>query len=427
MVQLQALNKILKDKDISLITSNNLDVSFFSDYKSEYTFIKTHYDKYGVVPDTTTFLSNFPNFQIVNVDESIDYIVDELYKDKNTRDLAYAFNQIRDLIVEGKTEQALTLFKTSSEKITTNKNINAISIFEDTSRYDKYIEKTKDFAKFYISTGLPELDNLIVGWDRQEELATLIAKSGIGKTWLMLFFASASARQGLRVGIYSGEMSVDKVGYRIDTLLGHISNGSLLHGNDNIKLEYKNYIDNIRNNVSGDIFVITPYNINGSPTVSTLRAFIEQYNLDILFVDQHSLLEDERRGRSQQEKAYNISKDIRILQNLIKKPVICVSQMNREKNESDPDSISLDQIANSSGIGNDSTLVLGISRDKNDHNIIKIQIVKSRDTGEVGKTLTYYADLNLGTLKYIPEGNESVEMSNVNYETRYETAGGDVF
>ena len=58
---------------------------------------------------------------------------------------------------------------------------------------------------------------------------------------------------------------------------------------------------------------------------------------------------------------------------------------------------------------------------------LQFQIVKSRDTGEVGKTLTYYADLNLGTLKYIPEGNESVEMSNVNYETRYETAGGDVF
>ena len=49
-------------------------------------------------------------------------------------------------------------------------------------------------------------------------------------------------------------------------------------------------------------------------TVSQLRAFIEKENLDILFVDQHSLLEDERHGKTPVEKAANISKSLKALQ-----------------------------------------------------------------------------------------------------------------
>ena len=45
MIQLQFLNKLLDCQDPSLILVNNLDESFFSDYKSEYRFIKDHLDK----------------------------------------------------------------------------------------------------------------------------------------------------------------------------------------------------------------------------------------------------------------------------------------------------------------------------------------------------------------------------------------------
>ena len=42
MVQLQMLNKILKDKDSSLLLLNNLSADYFSDYPNEYNFIKSH-------------------------------------------------------------------------------------------------------------------------------------------------------------------------------------------------------------------------------------------------------------------------------------------------------------------------------------------------------------------------------------------------
>ena len=51
-----------------------------------------------------------------------------------------------------------------------------------------------------------------------------------GKTWIGLKFAMAAALAGERVGIYSGEMSERKVGYRFDTLVSHISNYAITRG-----------------------------------------------------------------------------------------------------------------------------------------------------------------------------------------------------
>ena len=44
IVQCQALNKLLDTGDKSFLTSNNLTPDFFSDYPSEYQFIKNHID-----------------------------------------------------------------------------------------------------------------------------------------------------------------------------------------------------------------------------------------------------------------------------------------------------------------------------------------------------------------------------------------------
>ena len=96
------LNKLLDCQDPSLILVNNLDESFFSDYKAEYRFIKDHLDKYNNIPDKATFISEFPDFDIIQVNEGRNYLVDELFLDKQKRFLASTFNQVRELLTSGK-------------------------------------------------------------------------------------------------------------------------------------------------------------------------------------------------------------------------------------------------------------------------------------------------------------------------------------
>lgn len=430
MIQLQVLNHIISKKDSSMILLNNLTEDYFSDYRDEFRFIKNHIDYYNKVPDLETFVNKFKDFDVIDVTEPTSYLLSELLKDKNERYLATTFNRIRDLVMAGKSEEAMSLYKQASEDLVDVVNIQGVDIFRDTSRYDSYVDRMTNFDKFFISTGFKELDDIIGGWDRQEELATVIARLGQGKSWIILAMALAACKQGLKVGLYSGEMSERKVGYRIDTLFGHISNGSLVHGNSAIQNDYKNYIDNFLpnqlENGLGSLIVLTPEAINGAATVQTLRAFIDKEHLDILFIDQRSLMEDQRRGKTDTEKASNISKDLKILQTIKRIPIVTISQMNREGSEDGSDDIDSKQIAQSDRIGQDSTTVIGISRDKKDKSILKLHLVKSRDN-EAGAVLTYQVDLNTGLFNYIPDGKDAEAVAK--YEQRYapQNNGEEVF
>ena len=101
---MQVINYILETKDSSLITLNNLNEEYFSDYKNEFNFIKNHLNQYGKIPDKETFYSKFDSFPNIKVDESPEYLIKELYNDRNTRFLASTFNKIRSLIQSNKIE-----------------------------------------------------------------------------------------------------------------------------------------------------------------------------------------------------------------------------------------------------------------------------------------------------------------------------------
>lgn len=411
IIQTQVLNHILKDNDTSLVTLNNLTSDYFSDYPQEFSFIMEFYSKYGKAPDYETFMDNFPNFEVVDVKEPQSYLLEELVKDRNKRFLATNFNKIRELLMGEDIDGALSVLRQASEVSTQNISLQCVDLLEDTSRYDTYLDKIDNFDKYFIKTGFKELDNIICGWDVNEDLVTIVARNGKGKSWVLLKCAVAAAEQGKNVGIYSGEMSEDAVGYRVDTLIGHLSNGALLHGNGSVKNQYKTFLDNLKTKVPGHLKVITPKMINGPAGVSALRAFIEKEKLDVLFVDQHSLLQDDRKAKSPVEKAANISTDLKLLQTIKRIPIVCVSQQNREKTEA-AGGFDTTQIAQADKIGQDSSIVIFLERQDD---LLKLHLVKSRNTGD-GKVLTYKIDLNTGQFIYIDEnptttsnGDASVE------------------
>lgn len=422
MIQLQFLNKILSSRDASLIELNNLTSDYFCEYKAEFEFIKSHLDLYHNVPDLPTFLSHFKDFEVIEVLESDEYLIKALVDDYNARRMSDTFNAIKPLVISGQIDKAIDLYKRMGESLNKGVSMKTVDLLHDTSRYDRYLDKTGNVSKYYISTGFKELDEVIGGFDRQEELATIVARTNYGKSWVLLKCATSACEQGLRVGLYSGEMSADKVGYRADTLIGHISNGALTHGNVEYQVEYKRYIDSLQSRFPNAVLkVLTPDSINGPADVNALKVFMEKESLDILFIDQLSLLEDMRRGRNDFEKAGNIIKDLKNLQVMKHIPIICVSQQNRTESEKGVDTT---QIANSDKIGQYSTVVIFI--EKKDY-VMKLTLVKSRDS-ENGKVLTYNVDLNKGDFVFIPTGDDCIKGKIVkeDYEKRYEPQRNDV-
>lgn len=767
IVQCQFINRLLDTRNKAILTTNNLSEEFFSDYTQEYAFIKNHLDQYGSIPDKATFLSKFPSFDVVDVNEPDNYLVDELYEDRNRRTLAKIFNKIRDLLNAGKTEEATQLYTTAADQLVKAKRIQSVDLFQDTTRYDAYLERVNDYSKYYVPTGFKELDEVIGGWDRQEELATLVARPGVGKClqvgtpvlmadgslkpveqvqvgdrvqsehgantvealhsgrsdgyriipytgdpfvvssghvltlaarnlywdkekkysttshqyslvdmtveeylalpnykkhhlslyapaidysardlaippyllglWLgdgttselsltsmdqpiidiwksyaeqyglvvrerravkssvktyyltsgthkgprdrnkllqhfknygligqkhipqdymtssreqrlqllagildtdghyngimyelvladrglvaqvrqlarslgfrgsniihscvkgfhrygitisgaalqeiptilphkraktpnsrqqakylnltgfkveplrsveyygfqvdgdhrfimgngilthnsmvTLKMALAAAEKGLVVGIYSGEMSERKVGYRLDTFISHISNTKISKGNGDVQVEYKKYLEDLPKMFKGTVKVLTPAMVGGPVGVSALRSFIENEHLDMLVVDQHSLLEDDRKGKSPVERAANISRDLKNLQVMTRIPIVAVSQQNRESTaDKGPGT---ENVAQSDRISQDSTVIIFLEK-KDD--ILTLNLVKSRDSAN-GKKLQYAVDWDKGQFTFIPsEGDATGGSACQELEEEYEYVDSD--
>lgn len=402
MIQLQVLNYILDSQDSSMLLVNNLNKEFFSDYVDEYKYIVEHINNYGNVPDKASFLSRFPNFDIIEVNESPKYLIDKLYDDKNTRALASIFNDIKDNLMSDNLNRAMEIYMSSADTLLKAKHMDSVDILKDTNRYEAYLERCDNFDKYYVRTGFKELDEIVGGWDREEELATIVARSNQGKSWVLFKCAVAAVEQGLRVGLYSGEMSERKVGYRIDTLISNISNSAITKGDRSVQNVYKKYLDELPTRFDGCLKVLTPNMIDGPAGVNALRAFIERDKLDILFIDQHSLLEDDRHAKAPFEKAANISRDLKNLQTLKRIPIIAVSQQNRNSTEN---GVGLEHIAQSDRIAQDSTIVLFFEQKDG---IMTMHLVKSRDSVNM-KDLKYNINLNTGTFIYIPEDDNAVD------------------
>lgn len=412
ITQLQVLNKILKSKDFSIVTLNNLDENYFFNYKNEFNYIKNHVDVNGTVPDTLTFLSVFPEFELQEVNEPDSYLLEQLFKDYNAAYLAIRFNKIKEMLENDKIDSAVEYFKKSVDNLRTGGAVTCVDLTRNTERYDHYLDMQAHINEYFISTGFPELDKAIYGIDVKNENMVIAARTGIGKSWTLLKMAAAAAQAGKTVGIYSGEMSVDKVGYRLDTLLSGISNKAITHGDLEAMHEYKLYIDSLQDRGLGAIKVITPAMISGPATVDALRAFVEKERIEVLFIDQYSLLDDTSKTTVMHEKVANISKAIKRLQVEKQIPIISVAQMNRTKNEDKDGNKVQDaaQIGLSDRIGQDATCIIMLDRnqvkDKLDPNKLPqeqliLNIVKNRDGGS-GK-LTYAADFNNGEFTFIPE------------------------
>lgn len=129
-----------------------------------------------------TFLNVFPNFPVIHVTEPNNYLIDQLYEDYQTRSIATTFNNIRTLLLDKKNSQAMELFRKSYETISTGISLQSTDLLKDLSRFEEYEKRTQDNERYFVTTGFKELDQIIGGWDRKEELATIIARPNVGKS-----------------------------------------------------------------------------------------------------------------------------------------------------------------------------------------------------------------------------------------------------
>ena len=399
--EIKILNKVLDTGDISLIRNNDLGPEYFPVYQNEYKFIVDHFQKYGNVPDQLTFMGQFKNFDLIPTRESDDFLLDSIKEDFVFTNLMPVMQKAHNLSKDGAIE-AVNYLRGQLPKLEVTTSTSAIDITKEGAdlRFDKYINRSE--VPSFIGSGFDELDNIIHGFEMGEELVTLLARPNQGKSWLLTAFGMAAWLQNYRVGMYSGEMEAANIGYRFDTLYKQFSNRNLTFGNEQEAERYRQYIEFLKK-WPVPFFIKTRKEMDGRATVPKLERFVEANELDYLIVDQFSLVDDYRCNKMDQTRTQyaHIAEDLFGLSCKYKIPVIAASQAHRVGVDGIDEPPTLDDIAESDGIAQNSSKVISIRQKEG---TLQMKMRKNRNEG-LGNMLVYTWDIDKGVFTYIPQSD----------------------
>lgn len=409
MVALQILNKIIKTSNYDIVLDNNLTPDMFTGYEEEFNFIKNFYEKYNKIPDKETFINSFPDFDLLDVQESDKYLIDKINEEYLYKKSVPVLQEMAELL-ETDSNKAVEYLLEKIPELTTTQKTEGIDIIQNADkRLQEYEKKLQGDNTTYITTGFEELDTIFKGFARGEELVVLFARIGQGKSWILNKMLSHSWEIGYNVGLISPEMSATKVGYRFDTLTNHFSNKNLVWGQKQQGYD-ESYIEKLKERKNKFVVAI-PQDFNKKITVSKLKNFVLKNKIDILGIDGITYLTDERykKGDNRTTMLTNISEDLMSLSIELKIPIIVVVQSNRGgvNKEDENETPDLENIKDSDGIAANATKVLAIKQKTSD-NIIQLAVKKHRD-GRSGQTLLYQFDFDVGNFTYVPSNSDGLD------------------
>lgn len=420
MIEQSIISKLLEGGSLDVLHTNSVSPEMFLTCGDEIAFILKHYEEYKQVPDKITFLSEFREFQMLEVSESMDYLV---YKLKE----AYTYTKIVPIIqnaadrVREDSIDAISYLKEQIAQLEADVPVSGNKdgydiITNAKDRFAEYKKRCEVKGLIGIPTGIPKLDELTNGWLWGEELVVITGRTNVGKSWMAEYFATVAYNLGYKILFYSGEMSREIIGFRFDTLNKHFSNSGLLNGAGTLGVkpdtdggrylaeDYENYTNQLSQK-SGFV-VVTPDDFNGrKPNVDELKELAVKHGADMIVVDQLSLMSDKRKADIPRIAYGNISEDLFLMSKELKKPVILLAQANREavKNRKKGESPELHDLAESDLVGQNSSRVLSLSVIDG---TLKIALKKNR-YGLNNKEVLMIWDINTGYLKpLLPDNPE---------------------
>lgn len=179
-VELQVICRILTtDSKEEVDTLSKFGTEYYSAYKEQAEYVLNHIDEYGEPPDVFTFQAQFPDISLVKVSEPIEYLVNELNKNRQHIILIETFNKLKSL-ASGDVGDAWKYLASQCDKVAELDSSDPMDIIHDAKkRSDQVVEFSKQSR---IPTGFTEIDKLMYGGlSTVEELLLIVARTNTGK------------------------------------------------------------------------------------------------------------------------------------------------------------------------------------------------------------------------------------------------------
>ena len=368
-IEMQVISYILtSDNKEAVDTLLGYDASYYSVFKPQILFIHKHINQNGKVPDRFTFQVQFPDFIIVQVNETLEWLKRELAENKKHIILLETFNKLKDL-GEGDTSDAWNYIEQQCDRIHELESSKPLDLVHDA---DIRSQQILDFSNQpRIPTGFEEIDKAMYGGlSTVEELLLLVARTNSGKSWVCTKMMETAQSRGFNVAYYSPEMQASFLG----------------------TIEDKDAPDNL-------------------VTVPFLKKFVKAHNIKELIIDGLAYMGDARAKPhdSDYTKYKNVCEDLFKLSKECGCAVIVVVQANRatkdtkdEKGEPFP---TIYNIEGSDHPARIATQIFAIRQIFEKH-ILDIRLEKSRNAQNQKPLFSYTWDINIGGLNYAPSAED---------------------
>lgn len=389
------LSSAIAHRDLSPLFERGARDSWFVDEEDRriWVFLRTHFSKYGECPSIEVVNDNFPTYKLLDVTDSIDYLIDDLIAKR--RKVATS-NMLREAITKIEREQdhegALLALQSGIVQIeqsglSQTSDVNLIKTTEE--RWEEYQALKLNPGLLGWPTGFPTIDSVTNGL-QNGQLLVLTAQPKTGKSTLLMQIAHNIHKAGAVPLFQSFEMSNSEQQKRYDIMRAQISYQRLITGTLTPEEEarYRNSLSDMSEDEHNFWLVDA---VNGA-TVSAIASKVQTLQPDIIFIDGVYLMIDEQSGESNTPLAItNITRSLKRLAQKFNKPVFITTQSLTWKMRKGK--VTSDSIGYSSSFFQDADVLFGLERE--DENIDDTRIFKvmnARNSGPVETSLLFTFD-----------------------------------
>lgn len=402
----KAIKAVLHNKDIAELLSEDKEI--FGIYEPAYEFITEYYGKYQSVPTTTILEEKFGDdlFDTVpDTDGASRHYLNELRDE-------YLRANINDLILKvsrniDRHSPAAVLDRIAStvsdlaKHSTRTEDVDVMDVDKALESFKKAREASED-GVLGVKTGIDVWDQYVPTGALPGMNVVLIGYSGKGKSWVADLLAVNAYLQGKKVLFISLEMSAEQQRARMWSIAnqGKFLMSDLQRGNV-VESEVKKFGAD-RLNTGGKLMVSAIDGVT-DVTPNIIRAKIERYQPDVVFVDYMQLMMDNSRTKDMTPRMLNLSKEMKRLAVSANVPIYNISAVTDDEGKKRNSPPTIAQIAWSKGIEYDADLVVAVHRyDQTD--ILELACRKNRN-GEMFN-LQFLIDLSRGVFEPRMEDDE---------------------
>lgn len=391
------------------------EADFISDYQKVWKYIERTKKELGAIPSRQVLETRFPDIDLIRVRErDLAPLVSALKQRRKWLDFLSSIDTaVHEASNPEVVDEAIQVLQGNLNDLSlrSGKADSLADFFSPAVRRRMVAEvrKRKEGISRGLPTGLKRFDAMNGGL-HDGRMVVVMARPGIGKSWLDLLFMVNTVIYGGKAALYPLEMTLEETAFRLYTMFSHALMGQqnvfrnldLSQGKVSVR-KLVRFMHMLEDRFAGQLYVADIGALGDPYTTERIDADVDVHRPNIFWVDYLTLMKQSRaKNENGADAIQRLAHGIKTTAGRYNCVGGCSAQVNRDAVREGAFLPRLEHIAYGDAIGQDADQVFSINR-KGEY--LYYALVKNRHGPEIGKTRLKFFP-NDGLIEEAPEDEE---------------------